>query len=86
MFFQDNYVSADFMINHEQDEWWSFHDINSSDSSGCGGLTGPMAIIISEETPPRELDNGIFLTYMSILHYYCQVIVLDDASETESIS
>lgn len=56
-------MSADLMINHEQYEWWSFHDINSSDWSKCGGLTGPMAIIISEEIPPRKLAMSFFLTF-----------------------
>lgn len=55
-FFQDCAVSADLIINREQFDWWAFKDINPSNLSGfCRGLTGPMAIIISEETPPRKL-------------------------------
>lgn len=44
-------VSADIVLNRGVSEWWSFHDTNSLDVSGCGGWTGPMAIIVSEETP-----------------------------------
>lgn len=41
-------------MNHADSEWWSFHNINASDIKGCEGLSGPMAIIVSEETPPRK--------------------------------
>ncbi|KAF7804788.1 piezo-type mechanosensitive ion channel-like protein isoform X1 [Senna tora] len=71
---EDNSVSADLMINHEQYEWWSFHDINSSDSSGCGGLTGPMAIIISEETPPQGI-LGDTLSKFSIWGLYITFVL-----------
>ncbi|KAJ1402659.1 hypothetical protein SESBI_27845, partial [Sesbania bispinosa] len=51
---EDNAISADLIIHHEQFEWWAFKDINSSNLSGlCGGLTRSMAIIISEETQPQ---------------------------------
>lgn len=60
--FQDNAVSADLIINREQLEWWAFRDTNPSNLSRlCGGLTGPMAIIISEETPPRKLVMALFM-------------------------
>ncbi|PQM34975.1 piezo-type mechanosensitive ion channel homolog isoform X1 [Prunus yedoensis var. nudiflora] len=42
-----------------------FHDINSSDVDGCGGLRGPMAIIVSEETP-RQGILGDTLSKFSI--------------------
>ncbi|XP_028789013.1 piezo-type mechanosensitive ion channel homolog [Neltuma alba] len=71
---EDNYVSADLMINHEQYEWWSFHDINSSDSNGCGDLTGPMAIIISEETPPQGI-LGDTLSKFSIWGLYITFVL-----------
>ncbi|KAK6911501.1 Piezo non-specific cation channel, R-Ras-binding domain [Dillenia turbinata] len=45
-------VCGDFVLNSGNPEWWSFHDINASEVNGCGGLLGPMAIIVSEETPP----------------------------------
>lgn len=48
-------------MNREQFDWWAFKDINPSNLSGfCGSLTGPMAIIISEETPPRKLAMAYF--------------------------
>lgn len=84
MTFQDNSVGADLVRNHEQYEWWSFHNINSSDSRGCGGLTGPMAIIVSEETPPRKLDLAFFSLIYFQTHYVCQIISLDGASESIS--
>ncbi|CAK7340797.1 unnamed protein product [Dovyalis caffra] len=42
-------VSGDLVLNRGNPEWWSFHDIDLS--SGCGQFGGPMAIIVSEETP-----------------------------------
>ncbi|KAI9080274.1 hypothetical protein K1719_037668 [Acacia pycnantha] len=71
---EDNSVSADLMINHEQYEWWSFHDINSSYSSACGGLTGPMAIIVSEETPPQGI-LGDTLSKFSIWGLYITFVL-----------
>ncbi|KAL0389546.1 UNVERIFIED_CONTAM: Piezo-type mechanosensitive ion channel [Sesamum calycinum] len=46
-----NDVSADLVLHHGSSKWWSFHDINSLDAYGCRGLSGPMAVIVSEETP-----------------------------------
>uniref|UniRef100_A0A2N9GWI9 Piezo non-specific cation channel cap domain-containing protein n=1 Tax=Fagus sylvatica TaxID=28930 RepID=A0A2N9GWI9_FAGSY len=66
-------VNADLVINRANHEWWSFHDANSSDVAGCGGLTGPMAIIISEETPPQGIIGdtlskfsiwGLYITFV----------------------
>lgn len=54
---QVNTVSADIVMNRAEFQWWSFHDVNTSLANGCGGLTGPMAIIVSEETPPRKFDT-----------------------------
>lgn len=56
---QVNRVSADLVLNRADYHWWSFHDINSSDIHACGGLTGPMAIVVSEETPPRKFRINI---------------------------
>lgn len=62
--FQDKAVSADLILNREQFEWWAFRNINPSNLSGlCGGLTGPMAIIISEETPPRKLAMALYTVH-----------------------
>ncbi|GFZ13684.1 hypothetical protein Acr_23g0020690 [Actinidia rufa] len=53
-------------------EWWSFHDINPLNISGCGGLVGPTAIIVSEETPQGLLGEtlskfsiwGLYITFV----------------------
>ncbi|KAL3849827.1 hypothetical protein ACJIZ3_011709 [Penstemon smallii] len=67
-----NDVSADLVLHQGSSEWWSFHDINSLDSYGCGGLSGPMAVIVSEETPQGFLGEtlskfsiwGLYLTFV----------------------
>ncbi|RXH84255.1 hypothetical protein DVH24_027154 [Malus domestica] len=70
---EDNFVNADLVLNRANYEWWSFRDTNSSDINGCGGLTGPMAIIVSEETPPQGILGdtlskfsiwGLYLTFV----------------------
>uniref|UniRef100_A0A2P2M0W9 Piezo-type mechanosensitive ion channel homolog isoform X2 n=1 Tax=Rhizophora mucronata TaxID=61149 RepID=A0A2P2M0W9_RHIMU len=66
-------VSADLIMNHADLHWWSFLDTNSSDVSGYRGMTGPMAIIISEETPPQGILGdtiskfsiwGLYITFV----------------------
>jgi len=86
--FQDNTVSADLIINREQFEWWTFRDINRSNLSGlCGALTGPMAIIISEETPPRKLVMKLFVSIVHLYNISNIVILLQRAfSVTHSAS
>ncbi|EYU38126.1 hypothetical protein MIMGU_mgv1a0000292mg, partial [Erythranthe guttata] len=67
-----NDVSADVVLHHGNSEWWSFHDINASDAYGCGGLSGPMAVIVSEETPQGFLGEtlskfsiwGLYITFV----------------------
>ncbi|XP_059660540.1 piezo-type mechanosensitive ion channel homolog isoform X2 [Cornus florida] len=67
-----NDVSADLVINHGNPAWWSFHDINSLEVSECGGLAGPIAIIVSEETPQGFLGEtlskfsiwGLYITFV----------------------
>ncbi|XP_027363086.1 piezo-type mechanosensitive ion channel homolog isoform X4 [Abrus precatorius] len=72
---EDNAVSADLIINREQFEWWAFLDINPSNLSGfCGGLTGPMAIIVSEETPPQGI-LGDTLSKFSIWGLYITFVL-----------
>lgn len=44
-------VSGELVLNQESLPWWSFYDVNASDVVGCNELTGPMAIVVSEETP-----------------------------------
>lgn len=66
-------VSADLVLNRADFNWWSFRDINSSDIHGCGGLTGPMAVVMSEETPPQGILGdtiskfsiwGLYITFV----------------------
>ncbi|XP_057423805.1 piezo-type mechanosensitive ion channel homolog isoform X2 [Lotus japonicus] len=72
---EDRDVSADLIINHDQFDWWSFKDINPSNLSGfCGGLTGPMAIIVSEETPPQGI-LGDTLSKFSIWGLYITFVL-----------
>ncbi|XP_034226875.1 piezo-type mechanosensitive ion channel homolog isoform X3 [Prunus dulcis] len=71
---EDNFVSADLVINRANYIWWSFHDINSSDVNGCGGLRGPMAIIVSEETPPEGI-LGDTLSKFSIWGLYITFVL-----------
>ncbi|PIN26072.1 hypothetical protein CDL12_01177 [Handroanthus impetiginosus] len=67
-----NDVSADLILHHGSSEWWSFHDINSLNAYGCGGLSGPMAVIVSEETPQGFLGEtlskfsiwGLYITFV----------------------
>lgn len=44
-------VSGDLVMNNGTPPWWSFHDLNPLDLTGCQGLSGPLAIVVSEETP-----------------------------------
>ncbi|KAI3979667.1 hypothetical protein MKX01_013762 [Papaver californicum] len=48
-------VSGDRILNRGNTEWWSLNDLNAS--TGCGDLTGPMAIIVSEETPCKFCER-----------------------------
>ncbi|KAK9292746.1 hypothetical protein L1049_020726 [Liquidambar formosana] len=67
-----NLVSGDLVLNRGNPEWWSFHDIDASDIRGCGELAGPMAIIVSEETPQGILGEtlskfsiwGLYITFV----------------------
>ncbi|KAK9756085.1 hypothetical protein RND81_01G072100 [Saponaria officinalis] len=67
-----NSVSADLVINREYQEWWSFYDINPLNVTGCEGLTGPTAIVVSEETPQGILGDtlskfsiwGLYITFV----------------------
>ncbi|KVI12497.1 Piezo family [Cynara cardunculus var. scolymus] len=46
-----NGVDGMLVLNRGESEWWSFFDISLLNSSVCGDLMGPMAIVVSEETP-----------------------------------
>ncbi|PPR90830.1 hypothetical protein GOBAR_AA29862 [Gossypium barbadense] len=67
-------VSADLVINRATFEWWSFHIINSSDMVHCGGFTGPMAVVVSEETPPQGI-LGDTLSKFSIWGLYITFVL-----------
>lgn len=70
---EKNDVSADLVIHGGSPEWWSFHDINGTDITACGGLAGPMAIIVSEETPQGFL--GDTLSKFSIWSLYITFVL-----------
>lgn len=65
-------VSADLVINHQNPEWWSFFDVNPLNVTHCEGLVGPMAIVVSEETPQGILGDtlskfsiwGLYITFV----------------------
>lgn len=65
-------VSGDIVLNQGIPQWWSFRDMNASDVKGCGQLAGPMAIIVSEETPKGILGEtlskfsiwGLYITFV----------------------
>ncbi|KAL9239206.1 hypothetical protein vseg_013546 [Gypsophila vaccaria] len=67
-----NPVIADLVINREYPEWWSLYDINPLNVTGCEGLTGPTAIVMSEETPQGILGDtlskfsiwGLYITFV----------------------
>ncbi|PKA54925.1 hypothetical protein AXF42_Ash000761 [Apostasia shenzhenica] len=49
-------VSSDLYLNRGSPPWWSFHDVNALDLVGCKGMSGPVAIVVSEETPRWYLE------------------------------
>ncbi|KAF7805147.1 piezo-type mechanosensitive ion channel-like protein isoform X1 [Senna tora] len=65
-------VSGKLVLNRGNTEWWSFYDINASEAHGCGKFPGPMAIIVSEETPQGILGEtlskfsiwGLYITFV----------------------
>ena len=61
MYIQVDLVSGDLVLNRGNPEWWSFHDINALNFGGCGELAGPMAIIVSEETPRKCYRTNVFI-------------------------
>ncbi|XP_052187550.1 piezo-type mechanosensitive ion channel homolog [Diospyros lotus] len=69
---EENEVCADLVIHHGSPEWWSFHDVNPLDVSGCGGSAGPMAIIVTEESPQGLIGEtlskfsiwGLYITFV----------------------
>ncbi|XP_062084665.1 piezo-type mechanosensitive ion channel homolog isoform X2 [Humulus lupulus] len=65
-------VSGELVLNRGNPEWWSFHDIDESNVGGCGELAGPLAIVVSEETPQGILGEtlskfsiwGLYITFV----------------------
>nr|XP_043638394.1 piezo-type mechanosensitive ion channel homolog [Erigeron canadensis] len=65
-------VDAELLLNRGSSEWWSFYDISWLDSNVCGDLMGPMAIVVSEETPQGLLGEtlskssiwGLYITFV----------------------
>ncbi|KAF9607147.1 hypothetical protein IFM89_032369 [Coptis chinensis] len=66
-------VSGNLVLNRGSQDWWSFHDMSASDVGGCGGLTGPIAIIVTEETPQGIL--GETLSKFSIWSLYISFVL-----------
>ncbi|CAM8925338.1 unnamed protein product [Rhodiola kirilowii] len=65
-------VSGDLVLNRGTPGWWSFQDRHASNNSACGVFGGPMAIIVSEETPQGILGEtlskfsiwGLYITFV----------------------
>ncbi|KAI3752438.1 hypothetical protein L2E82_24470 [Cichorium intybus] len=65
-------VDAKLLLHRGSAEWWSFYDIDWLNSSACGDLMGPMAIVVSEETPQGLLGEtlskssiwGLYITFV----------------------
>ncbi|CAL0308579.1 unnamed protein product [Lupinus luteus] len=65
-------VNGDLVLNRGNPEWWSFYDTDTSDAHGCGEFPGPMAIIVSEETPQGIIGEtlskfsiwGLYITFV----------------------
>ncbi|KAF3336299.1 piezo-type mechanosensitive ion channel isoform X3 [Carex littledalei] len=66
-------VSGNLVLNNGTTPWWSYYNLNSTDSAGCSGLDGPMAIVVSEETPQGIL--GETLSKFSIWSLYITFVL-----------
>ncbi|XP_020101782.1 piezo-type mechanosensitive ion channel homolog isoform X3 [Ananas comosus] len=66
-------VSGNLVMNNGTPPWWSFHDLNPLDLTGCQGLSGPLAIVVSEETPQGIL--GETLSKFSIWSLYITFVL-----------
>ncbi|CAL4963575.1 unnamed protein product [Urochloa decumbens] len=65
-------VSGQLLLNNGTPPWWSFYT-NPSDLAGCQGLNGPMAIVVSEETPQGII--GETLSKFSIWSLYITFVL-----------
>ncbi|XP_062211094.1 piezo-type mechanosensitive ion channel homolog isoform X1 [Phragmites australis] len=68
-----NSISGELHLNNGTPPWWSFYDTNPSDLAGCQGLNGPMAIVVSEETPQGII--GETLSKFSIWSLYITFVL-----------
>ncbi|XP_028547875.1 piezo-type mechanosensitive ion channel homolog isoform X2 [Dendrobium catenatum] len=66
-------VSGDLFLNHGSPSWWSFHDANALRKMECEGMSGPLAIVVSEETPQGIL--GETLSKFSIWSLYITFVL-----------
>lgn len=66
-------VSGELLLNNGTTPWWSFYDTNPSDLAGCQGQNGPMAIVVSEETPQGII--GETLSKFSIWSLYITFVL-----------
>ncbi|TVU20778.1 hypothetical protein EJB05_30374 [Eragrostis curvula] len=66
-------VSGELLLNNGTPPWWSFYNTNPSDLAGCQGLNGPMAIVVSEETPQGII--GETLSKFSIWSLYITFVL-----------
>uniref|UniRef100_A0A7N0TA13 Piezo non-specific cation channel R-Ras-binding domain-containing protein n=1 Tax=Kalanchoe fedtschenkoi TaxID=63787 RepID=A0A7N0TA13_KALFE len=65
-------VSGDLVLNRGYPGWWSFQDLDASNVSACRLFGGPMAVIVSEETPQGILGEtlskfsiwGLYITFV----------------------
>ncbi|XP_024017344.1 piezo-type mechanosensitive ion channel homolog [Morus notabilis] len=71
---EDPSVTGNLVMNQANNQWWSFHDIDASNFKGCEALTGPIAVIVSEETPPTGI-LGDTLSKFSIWGLYITFVL-----------
>ncbi|KMZ74336.1 hypothetical protein ZOSMA_12G00200 [Zostera marina] len=55
----ENLVNGEITLNQGKPPWWSFNDTNAPYVKECVGMTGPMAIVVSEETPQGILGETL---------------------------
>uniref|UniRef100_A0A2K2BM93 Piezo non-specific cation channel cap domain-containing protein n=1 Tax=Populus trichocarpa TaxID=3694 RepID=A0A2K2BM93_POPTR len=72
-------VSADLVINRADFNWWSFHDINSSDIRGCGAICED----INDARAEGELGVEEVLYWTLIKIYRSPHMLLEDTKPDE---
>ncbi|XP_020597210.1 piezo-type mechanosensitive ion channel homolog isoform X2 [Phalaenopsis equestris] len=66
-------VGGDLFLNRGDSSWWSFHDADALDKAECGGMSGPIAIVVSEESPQGII--GETLSKFSIWSLYITFVL-----------